>query len=64
MKKAKKVMTKKSVAKRPATGKPETSKSSAKRPVALNDRPAPRKTWQPPGEPVGLGWPAFRYPPG
>src|SRR5438309_317009 len=38
MKKAKKVVTKKSVAKRPAMGKPETSKSSAKRAVAVNDR--------------------------
>jgi hypothetical protein len=63
MKKAK-VVTKKTVTKKPASRKPETSKSSAKRPVVLNDRPAPRKTWQPPGEPVGLGWPAFRYPPG
>ncbi len=64
MKKAKKSLTKRPAAKKQASKKPPTSASPAKRPVALNNRPAPRQTWRPPGEPVGLGWPAFRYPPG
>ena len=63
MKKTKKVAATRPAAKKQASRKSPASKSAATRALPLNDGPALRKTWQPPGPPVGLGRPAFRYPP-
>jgi hypothetical protein len=59
-------VAKQSAQTQPAAKKATPNRSTAPAPVPVSvgsDRGARRVTWQPPAEPPGKGWPAFRYPP-
>ena len=57
-------MAKQSAPTQPAAKKATPNRSTATAPVSVaSDRVARRVTWEPPAEPPGMGWPAFRYPP-